>query len=205
MTDFNFADLLVRFAYNFIAAFIITRYIYFHKEKRREFLFTFFVFNMVIFFVCSFLKSIIMDVGFAFGLFAIFSILRYRTETIPIREMTYQFLVITLGAVNGLANPGTWHPELVFLNTVMVVFIFILDSNIVLKEEYFQFVKYEKIELIKPARRDELMRDLRERTGLDIHRIKIEKINFLRDTADIRVFYKEAPGHKEAQTGAVKK
>ena len=191
MTEFDFPDLFVRFAYNFVTVFIITRYIYFHKEKRREYLFTFFVFNMVIFFVCSFLKSIIMDVGFAFGLFAIFSILRYRTETIPIREMTYQFLVITLGAVNGLANPGTWHPELVFINMVMVVFIFVLDSNFVFKEEFSQFIRYEKIELIKPARRDELIADLRERTGLDIHRIKIEKINFLRDTANIVVYYKE--------------
>lgn len=191
MTEFNFPDLFVRFAYNFITAFVITRNIYFHKEKRREYLFTFLVFNMVIFFVCSFLKSIIMDVGFAFGLFAIFSILRYRTETIPIREMTYQFLVITLGAVNGLANPGTWHPELVFINLVMVVFIFVLDSNFVFKEEFSQFIRYEKIDLITPARRDELIADLRERTGLDIHRLKIEKINFLRDTADIVVYYKD--------------
>lgn len=190
MTEFNFPDLFVRFAYNSITAFIITRYIYFQKEKRREYLFTFLVFNMVIFFVCSFLKSIIMDVGFAFGLFAIFSILRYRTETIPIREMTYHFLVITLGAVNGLANPGTWHPELVFINLVMVVFIFVLDSNFVFKEEFSQFIRYEKIDLIKPARRDELIADLRERTGLDIHRLKIEKINFLRDTAEIVVYYK---------------
>jgi len=193
MTEFNFSDLFVRFVYNFIAAFIIIRYIYFRKEKRREFLFTFFVFNLAIFFVCSFLKSIIMDVGFAFGLFAIFSILRYRTETIPIREMTYQFLVITIGALNGLANPGTWHPELVFINLVMVLSVFVLDSNVLFKEESSQFIRYEKIGLIRPQRRDELIADLRERTGLDIHRFKIEKIDFMRDTSDIVIYYNSPP------------
>ena len=193
MINFNLLDLVIRFAYNFITAFIIIKYIYFPKEKRREYLFTFFVFNMLIFFVCSFLKSIIMDVGFAFGLFAIFSILRYRTETIPIREMTYQFLVITMGAVNGLANPGTWHPELLFINMAILIFTLVLDSNFIMNEELSQFIKYEKIELIKPEKREALLADLRERTGLNIHRLKIKKINFLRDTADIVVYYKKAP------------
>ncbi len=98
--------LSVRFLYNLIAAFVIIYLIYYPKCKKKEFLFTFFVFNLIIFFVYSFLKTIEMNMGFAFGLFAIFSILRYRTETIPIREMTYHFLVISLGAVNGLANSG---------------------------------------------------------------------------------------------------
>ena len=196
MNEFNFSDLFVRFVYNFSAAFLIIRVIYFRKEKRREFLFTFFVFNMVIFFVCSFLKSIIMDVGFAFGLFAIFSILRYRTETIPIREMTYHFLVITLGALNGLANPGTWHPELIFINLVMVFSVFVLDSNALFKEEFSQFIRYEKIDLITPSRREELIADLRKRTGLDIHSFKIEKIDLLRDTSDIVIYYNSPPaGH----------
>lgn len=190
MSGFDFGDLLIRFVYNLVTAVLVIGFIYFQKEKRREFLFTFFVFNMVIFFVCSFLKSIIMDVGFAFGLFAIFSILRYRTETIPIREMTYQFLVITLGAVNGLANPGSWHPELLVIDTAVVLVIFVLDSNLVLKEEFSQAVRYEKIELIQPEKRELLLTDLRERTGLAIHRVKIERINFLRDTADITAYYR---------------
>lgn len=193
MINLNLLDLVIRFVYNFITAFIIIKYIYFPKEKRREYLFTFFVFNMLIFFVCSFLKSIIMDISFAFGLFAIFSILRYRTETIPIREMTYQFLVITMGAVNGLANPGTWHPELLFINLAILIFTFVLDSNFIMNEEFSQFIKYEKIELIKPEKHEVLLADLRKRTGLDIHRLKIKKINFLRDTADIVVYYKDAP------------
>ena len=191
MTDFNYMDLFVRFIYNFLTAFLIIRLIYYPKEKRREYLFTFFIFNMVIFFVCSFLKSIILDIGFAFGLFAIFTILRYRTETIPIREMTYQFLIITLGAINGLANNGGWHPELLFINTVILIGVFLLDGNVLMEEEGSQFIQYEKIDLIKMDKRKELMEDLIERTGLNISRIKIEKINFLRDTADIVVHYKK--------------
>jgi hypothetical protein len=194
VNDFSFPDLFVRFAYNFVTAFILIRLIYFQKDRRREFQFTFFIFNLMIFFVCSFLKIVQMNIGFAFGLFAIFTVLRYRTETIPIREMTYQFLVITIGALNGLASPGTWHPELLLINLVVCLFVFILDSTIIAKEELSQFVRYEKIELIKPGKRSELIDDLRERTGLDVYRIKIERINFMRDTADIIVYYKSPPG-----------
>lgn len=187
----SLSDLLLRFTYNFITAFIIIRFSYFPKEKKREFLFTFFIFNMLIFFVCSFLKSIIMNIGFAFGLFAIFTILRYRTLTIPIREMTYQFLVITLGAINGLANIKTWYLELFFINLIILIFTFVFDSNLFMKGELSKSIRYEKIELIKPEKHNELIADLRERTGLDIHRIKIEKINFLSDIADIIVYYRE--------------
>ncbi len=190
MSNFNLVDLSVRLAYNLATAFVIIRLIYFPRDKKREFLFTFFVFNLLIFFVCSFLKYIIMDIGFAFGLFAVFTILRYRTETIPIREMTYQFLVITLGAVNGLANAGTWHPELAFINLVILVMVFILDSNALMSEEYSQIIKYEKIELIKPTHRPQLLTDLRDRTGLNILRLNIRKIDFLRDTAEIVVYYR---------------
>jgi hypothetical protein len=132
-----------------------------------------------------------MDVGFAFGLFAIFTVLRYRTQTIPIREMTYQFLVITLGAINGLANPGSWHPELILINVIILVFVFLLDGRLILKEEFSQLVRYEKIEMIKPEKRADLMADLCDRTGLNILRIKIEKINFLQDTADIILYYRD--------------
>ena len=187
----SFIDLLLRLAYNLAAAVIIIRFIYYPKEKKREYLFTFFIFNILIFFVCTFLKSIIINIGFAFGLFAIFTILRYRTETIPIREMTYQFLIITLGAINGLASIGTWHLQLLFINLTVVVFTFILDSNLLLKEEHSKPILYEKIELIKPEKRDALLVDLRERTGLDIYRIKINKIDFLQDTAIITVYYRE--------------
>lgn len=191
MTGLVLTDLLVRFAYSFITAFIIIRLIYFRRERKREYLFTFIIFNVLIFFVCAFLKSVSMNIGFAFGLFAIFSILRYRTETIPIREMTYQFLIITLGAINGLADVGTWHPELLAINTLIFAVVFFFDGGFLIGDELSQPVRYEKIELIKPEKRDALMADLYERTGLNIRRIQIERIDFLRDTADLIVYYKE--------------
>ncbi len=191
METFDFLDIGVRLAYNAAAAFLIIRCIYFPKERKREYLFTFFVFNLLIFFVCTFLKHILLDIGFAFGLFAVFSILRYRTESIPIREMTYQFLVITLGALNGLADPGTWHPELLFIDFCILVMVVILDGREPKREELCQSVRYEKIELIRPAQENELLADLRARTGLDILRVQIRKIDFLNDSAEILAYYRK--------------
>jgi hypothetical protein len=190
MDNFNLLDISVRLAYNAVTALFIIRFVYYPREKKREYLFTFVVFNMMIFFVCTFLKYVLLDIKFAFGLFAVFSVLRFRTEPIPIREMTYQFLVITLGALNGMADVGTWHPELLFLNLVILAAVAAFDGKILLKQEYSQTVKYDRIELILPSEREALMADLRLRTGLDIYRLKIGKIDFLRDAAEIVVFYR---------------
>jgi hypothetical protein len=194
MASFNFVDTLVRLAYDAAAALIVVRFVYYPKERKRDYLFTFFVFNLLIFFVCTFLKHVLLDISFAFGLFAVFSILRYRTESIPIREMTYQFLVITLGALNGLADAGTWHPELLFIDAVIVIVVVFLDGRRSHdREDLCQTVKYEKIELIKPSREAELLADLRERTGLAVARTQIRKIDFLNDSAEILLFYRKEP------------
>lgn len=186
----DFINLVIKFTYNFITAFLIIRFIYYPRERKRDFFFTFLIFNTLIFFICFFLKSIQLNIGFAFGLFAIFSILRYRTETIPIREMTYQFVVITLGAVNGLGNIKDWHMEILYFNMIIFFLVLFLDGNILFKKEYSRYIQYEKIDLIKAERKDDLMVDLKNRTGLNITRVKIEKINFLKDTANIIVYYK---------------
>ena len=191
MEHFPFLDMLVRLSYDVLTAFIVIRCVYYPKERKREYLLTFFVFNIVIFFVCTFLKHTLMDIGFAFGLFAVFSILRYRTESIPIREMTYQFLVITLGALNGLADVGTWHPELVFIDLVILTLVVVLDGRAGSKEGFTQTIRYEKIELVRADRRAELLADLKARTGLDIYRFEIRKIDFLNDSAEIVVFYRD--------------
>ena len=192
MNSIDTLGFFLRFGYNLVALFVVVRYGYFKQSRRRDFLFTFFIFNILIFFVCSFLRNIMIDVGFAFGLFAIFSILRYRTETIPIREMTYQFLVITLGAINGLATINGWHLELIFCNIVIIAGTIIMDGSRLLSPEQSKAVEYEKIELIRPGNSEALLEDLRNRTGLDIYRVQIEKINFLRDTALPTVFYNAA-------------
>jgi len=190
MAQYDFVDIGVRLVYNAATAFLIIRCVYFPRERKQDYLFTFFVFNFMIFFVCTFLKYILMDIGFAFGLFAIFSILRYRTETIPIREMSYQFLVITLGALNGLSSKGTWHPELILLNLTILVLVMVLDGMFLNRLGVSQSVRYEKINMIQPSRRAELLADLRARTGLDITSLRINRIDFLNDSAEIQVFYR---------------
>lgn len=183
--------LLIRFLFSFLTAFIIVKYIYFPKRRNSEYLFTFLIFNALIFFICFFLKTISMNIGFAFGLFAIFSILRYRTETIPIREMTYQFLAITVGAINGLADLDVLDLKLIGADLLIIALVFLLDRVFFVSSECSQLIRYEKIELIKPSEHDAMISDLKERTGLDIYKVDVEKIDFLRDTADLNVFYRK--------------
>ncbi len=190
MDPMNYADLLVRLGYSLATVFVVIRFVYFPKERKPEYLFTFYIFNLMIFLVCAFLKHVLMDIGFAFGLFAVFSILRYRTESIPIREMTYQFLVITLGALHGLANAGTWHPELLFVDLLILALVTALDGGRRGRAGLSQSVRYEKIELILPGRRAELLADLRVRTGLEITHLNIRRIDFLNDSAEIDVHYR---------------
>jgi|WetSurMetagenome_2_1015567.scaffolds.fasta_scaffold30338_3 hypothetical protein len=187
----HFPDLLTRLAYDAVTVYLVIRCVYFPRERKREYLFTFFIFNFMIFFVCTFLKFVLMDIGFAFGLFAIFSILRYRTESIPIREMTYQFLVITLGALNGLAGSKGWHPELLFFNLMVLALVLVLDGRVLRGMGLCQSLRYEKIDLIQPQRRTELLADLRARTGLDITRVQIGRIDFLNDSTEMLVFYRD--------------
>jgi hypothetical protein len=123
------------------------------------------------------------------GLFAIFGIIRYRTNPIPIKEMTYLFVAIGVSVINGLANKKISYVELLFTNLAIVSCIYVLDKYVLLKGEQKQTVTFEKIELIKPDKRDELLKDLRSRTGLDIHRVEVGRIDFLKDTAQVKIFY----------------
>jgi hypothetical protein len=129
--------------------------------------------------------------GFAFGLFAVFAILRYRTDPIPIKEMTYLFIVITIGVINALSGNEVSYTVLLFTNITLVILIHFLETywqkNLLLQIT----VEYEKIENIKPENRDALLADLKERTGLNIQSLEFRRMNFLRDTARIRIYYKE--------------
>jgi hypothetical protein len=137
------------------------------------------------------LSSVKLGLGFALGLFAIFGIIRYRTDPIPIKEMTYLFIVIGIAAINGLANKKISFAELMFTNIVVVGITYGLEKIWLLKSESRKTIEYEKIELIKPENHARLMEDLKERTGLNIHRFEIGRLDFLRDTARIRVYYYE--------------
>jgi hypothetical protein len=185
-------ELVIRFAFNFLIAFILIRLIYYRSQKNPTYAFTYFMFNVLIFFVCYLLSNVTLSIGFAFGLFAVFAILRYRTDPIPIKEMTYLFMVITIGVMNALSTPDISLLELLFSNGAIVLVAFSLESywrKTTLNEA---LVVYEKIENIKPENQAALLSDLRERTGLDIVKYKMVRTDFLRDVARIRVYYRSS-------------
>ncbi len=187
----DFFEMVIRFLINFSVASILIRAIYYPIHKRKDYLFTYFLFNILIFFVCILLNGVKLKLGFAFGLFAIFGILRYRTEQLPIKEMTYLFMIIAIAIVNSLSDKKVSLAELMFVNGAIIVATYLLEKVFLLKHESRKNVEYEKIENIKPENHTALITDLKERTGLNIHRVQIGKIDFLRDTARIIIFYYE--------------
>ena len=184
-------SLIIRFSFNLFVAFIIIKLIYHRDHQGNDFVFTYFMFNSLIFFFAYLLGNIDINMGFGFGMFAVFAILRYRTDPIPIKEMTYLFIVITIGVINALSNTDVSFTSLLFTNIVLVVLTLVLEkywqNNLLISRN----VVYEKIENIKPENHHVLLSDLKERTGLDIIRFEVRRTNFLRDTVNIRVFFKE--------------
>lgn len=179
----------IRLTVDFISVFILIRLIYFPIYKNREFFFTLFIFNLIIFLITFLLNKVEMSMGAAFGLFAVFSMLRYRTEGISMKDMTYLFLVIAMGLITAVSK-GNWD-ELALLNSIILVITYLLESNLLMKKEMSKGILYENIEMIKPQHREELIKELSERTGLKINRIVIGKIDFLKDVASIRIYYYE--------------
>ena len=184
-------NLIIRFGFNLSVAFIIIKLIYQRDHNNNDFVFTYFMFNSLIFFFASILGSITINMGFAFGLFAVFAILRYRTDPIPIKEMTYLFIVITIGVINALSGDEVSFGALLFTNTALVGLTYFL-------EKYWQNnllasmnIDYEKIENVKPENHEALLADLKERTGLNIQDFQLSRMNFLRDTVRIKIYYKE--------------
>jgi hypothetical protein len=187
----DLGELAFNFAIDIAVLLIIIRLIYLPINKNREFIFTFFVFNVVIFFLCSIMGNSNINSGFGMGLFAILSIMRYRTESVPTKEMTYLFISISIAVINALVNKKIALDEIIFCNGVIIITVFILEKLWVRSREHTRILIYEKIELIKPEKRAELMADIKERTGLNIQNIEIVKIDLLTDSASLRVHYKE--------------
>lgn len=179
----------IRLIIDFISIFLLIRVIYFPNYKKTEFMFTCFMFNIVIFIITYLLNKVDMSLGAAFGLFAVFAMLRYRTEGISAKEMTYLFVAIAIGLISAVSKATYF--ELFLLHAIILSVTYALDGNILMKRELVKSLRYENIELIKPESRELLMEDLKKRTGLNIHRISISKIDFLRDTATIKVYYYE--------------
>ena len=185
----DFSKLLFKFGINFIFLIIIVRLIYYRVKDDKDYVFTYIMFNILTFFICFLLRKVPMEMGFALGLFAVFGILRYRTEAIPIRQMTYLFIVIGISMINALSNKSVSIFEVLFTNGLITLITYLIDRLWFQTIEEKKSIVYEKIELIKPNNKQELIKDLKERTGLPIHEVKVDKIDFLRDTAAVTIYY----------------
>lgn len=186
----SFLELLGRFALNMAVVLILVRWLYYSTTKRKDYLFTYILISSLIFSLCYLLASVKLQIGFALGLFAIFGIIRYRTSSIPIKEMTYLFLIIGVSIINALADTKTSVAEVLFTNIVIIAITFCMEKIWLQKHELSKIIIYEKIDLIKPENNQELLNDLQDRTGIKtIKRVEIGKIDFLKDTCTLQIFY----------------
>jgi Domain of unknown function (DUF4956) len=184
-------EMLFKFGVNTIVLFVLIRVIYYPIHRKKENLFTYFVFNILIFFLCVLMNNVKLSMGFGFGLFAVFSIIRYRTEQLSVKDMTYLFAVITLAVINALVSKGVSLVELLFTNTIILVLVYILERLWLTRHEAMRELIYEKIDFIKPQNRALLMADLKERLGITVSRVEVGRIDLLRDTVLLRVFFFE--------------
>ncbi|MFY7944635.1 MAG: DUF4956 domain-containing protein [Crocinitomicaceae bacterium] len=191
ITWFNndFYTLLLRLAVNLFFLTIVIRYLYYNKTKRKDYLFTYYLIGTITFFLCFGLKKLDIDTGMGLGLFAIFGIIRYRTDAIEIKEMTYLFLIIGMSVVNALASNQVSVSEMAAINLTIVIMTYILEYKWLVKHETRKTINYERIDLIIPEKNEEMKADLEKRTGLVINRVEVGRIDFLNDTAQVRIYY----------------
>lgn len=195
--DYNDLDGLgIRLAINLMVLFVIVRLLYYPKTLRKDYLFTYFLIGIITFFLCFGLKKLDIDTGMGLGLFAIFGIIRYRTDAIEIKEMTYLFLVIGLSVVNAMLATEVEKDvyqinllELGFINLSVIGVLYVLEYLWLMKHETRKIINYDRVDLIKAENHEALKQDLEERTGLVINRFEIGKIDFLNDTCLIRIYY----------------
>ena len=167
---------------------IIIFLIYYPNNKKLGYIFTFILFNIVIFLLTFVLNEVKISMGAAFGLFAVFSMLRYRTTGISMKDMTYLFIFIAIGLISAIQLETH---ELLIINGILIACIFILDSRLVMKHESNRTITYDNLDLILPEKREELMADIKKRTGFNVHRVTIGKINFLKDAANVKIYFYE--------------
>lgn len=190
----GFVSMLIRLALSVFVNWIIVDRLYYRKSHRRDFYFTFIISSMAIFFIVFFMIFVLEDMksktsmGIGIGLFGIFSIMRYRTDAMPVREMTYLFVIIALSLVNAIAESVSLL-ELLFTNGIIVVAIWVCENRLSFKPS--KLIQYDRIELIKPERREELKADLKERLGLDVVKVEVGAVDFLRDMTMLKVYYED--------------
>ena len=187
--DPDFYTLLLRVSINLLFLIIVIRYLYYPIAKRKDYLFTYFLIGFITFFLCFGLKKLDIDTGMGLGLFAIFGIIRYRTSTVEIKEMTYLFIVIGLSVINSLASNKISIAELALINVSICLLTYLIEYVFLLRNETQKTVLFERIDLIKSFNNKELKSNLEERTGLKINRVEVGKINYWNDTADVKIYY----------------
>ncbi|MDZ7740774.1 MAG: DUF4956 domain-containing protein [Bacteroidota bacterium] len=187
----NFLELLFRFAFNFLVVIIIVRYIYYRAAKRKDYLFTYILISTTVFLLAYLLENVTLELGFALGLFAIFGIIRYRTSTIPIKEMTYLFVIIAISIINALTTENISYAELLLTNVFIVIITKAGEFFWMFKHESSKKLVYDKLELLKPENEPLFIEDVKQRTGLKIKRVEVGEINFYRNTAEITIYYFE--------------
>ena len=197
----HFISLLMRFVINLVTVSLIARCFYYPRGRRRDYMFIYILMSMSIFLLVSLMEGDGMNIGAAMGLFAIFGIMRFRTEAVPIREMTYLFMLIALSVVNALCR-AEYHPKadywdgfgvvtILFVNLVFLGMAWLFESGKLVSSNCSKFIKYDNIALVAPDKRAELIADLEKRTGLKIERVEVGIIDFLKDACLIRIYYDE--------------
>lgn len=192
-------SLLALFALNLVSSLVVVRFIYHMAAKRRDFVFTFMLVSTAVFLLCRLLAGVKIELSFALGLFAIFGIIRYRTNSIPIREMTYLFIVIALAVINALAPMAATWMEIAVANVLIWMLSFVLERLWFVEHLATKLVIYDRIDLLHEGKRAELIKDLERRTGVTIVHLEIGKVDLLRDTANIKIHFSadHEPGHFE--------
>jgi hypothetical protein len=185
----DLSKLLTRFVLDLLFTGVVVHVVYYRLYRNREYVFTYFLFNIITFSMCFLLRKVPIELGFALGLFAVFGILRYRTEPIRIRDLTYLFIVIGLGILNAVANKKISVVELLCVNTMIVGATAVLELSTAARSQSSTPMLYDNLELLRPDKQDELLEDLSARTGLDVQRVEVQRIDLLRDAAEITIYY----------------
>ena len=187
----GFARLGLRLALNLAFTAMIVLGVYVRRYGKNEYIFTYFMFNAITFALCFLLRKVPIELGFALGLFAVFGILRYRTEAIRTQDLTYMFVVIGLAILNAVANKKVSLAELLLVNGSIVFLTAMLERLPMFRRDQSRVVTYDNMDIIRRNDREALIEDLRTRTGIDIQRVSVGSVNLLRDTAQVTVYFPE--------------
>lgn len=195
--------LVCRLLIDLISVFVLVRFVYYHVYRKSDLFFTFFIFNLVIFLICFLLNKVDLSMGAAFGLFAVFSMLRYRTEDISIKDMSYLFLVIAIGLISAVTKIKKTedvyeHLFLILINGIIILLAYLLESRLFFKREIVQVINYDNMDLIHEKDQTLLLEDIKKRTGINAHRVSINKIDFLKPSVQLKVYYFEEEVKKPA-------